>query len=224
MIGDQRDIVSRLMAVLPTRWFPDEAPVLTGLLKGLASSWSWAYDLSQYVKAQARISTATGIWLDIIAQDFFGTRLTRLGMQSDDGFRNRIQRELFRERGTRAAVVSALEDCTGRIPIVFEPSRTTDTGGYSSLAGAGGGVAYGASGGWGSLQLPFQCFVTAFRPRGSGIAVVSGWGATTGAYCIGAIEYASLSMVQGQVTDADIYAAVAGVLPVASIGWVSITN
>jgi hypothetical protein len=85
-------------------------------------------------------------------------------------------------------------------------------------------MAYGVAGGWGNLDLPFQCFVTAYRPTGSGIAVVAGWGEPSGAYGQGAIEYASLAMVQGQITDADIYAAVADVLPVATIGWTRITN
>lgn len=224
MTGDQQDILSRLQAVLPTHWFPDEAPILTGLLRGLASCWSWVYGLLQYVQTQTRIATATDIWLDVIAQDFFGARLIRRSGQSDELFRNRIQHELFRERGTRAGLISALQDLTGRTPLVFEPSLTMDTGGYGSLAGSGGGVAYGAAGGWGSLDLPFQCFVTAFRPLDSGIAVVSGWGVPAGAYGLGAIEYASLTMVQGQVTDADIFTAAADVLPVATIGWVSITN
>jgi hypothetical protein len=108
--------------------------------------------------------------------------------------------------------------------LVFEPARTTDTGGYTSSAGDGGGVAYGTAGGWGSLALPFQCFITAYRPLGSGIATVSGWGSAAGAYGQGAIEYASLAMVQAQVTDQDIYSAVADVLPVATIGWTSIND
>ena len=45
-----------------------------------------------------------------------------------------------------------------------------------------------------------------------------------GGYGRGAIEYASLEMVQGQVTDADIYAAVANVFPVAVVGWTRITS
>ena len=224
MTGDQQDMLSRLRTALPTRWFPDEAPILTGLLDGLASAWSWAHDLLQYVAAQTRIATASDIWLDIIAQDYFGSRVTRRAGQGDDVFRDHIRRELFRERGTREAVVSVLQDLTGRAPGVFEPGRTTDTGGYTSLNGGGGGIAYGAAGGWGSLALPFQCFITAYRPTGSGIAVVAGWGGPAGAYGQGAIEYASLAMVQGQVTDSDIYAAVADVLPVAAICWIRITN
>lgn len=177
------------------------------------------------MKAQTRIATATDVWLDIIAQDFFGDRLIRRTGQDDAVFRNRIRRELFRERGTRGAIVAALQDLTGRVPIVFEPARSTDTGGYASWSGSGGGgVGYGGGGGWGSLTLPFQCFITAFRPIGSGIATVAGWGWPAGGYGLGAIEYASLDMMQGQVTDQDIYAAVADVLPVAAIGWTRITN
>jgi hypothetical protein len=74
------------------------------------------------------------------------------------------------------------------------------------------------------MALPFQCFVTAFRPIGSGIASVSGWGEPTGAYGAGSIEYASFAMLQGQVTDGDIAGAVAGVLPVAAIAWLSIQD
>ena len=224
MIGDKGDMQARLRAVLPTHWFADAAPVLDGLLSGLASTWGWASNLLQYVMAQTRIASATDIWLDVIALDFFGSRLVRWTDQSDSAFRSRIQRELFRERGTRAAVISVLEDLTGRTPVVFEPARTTDTGGYASLAGGGGGVAYGATGGWGSLNLPFQCFITAYRPIGTGIATVAGWGAPAGGYGIGAFEYASLDMVQAQVTDDSIYAAVANVLPVAAIGWTSIVS
>jgi hypothetical protein len=224
MTGDQQDMMDRLRTVLPTRWFPDSAPVLEGLLSGLAAGWCWAYQQLQYVKAQTRIATATDVWLDIIANDYFGNRLARQTGQSDGAFRSRIQRELFRERGTRGAIIAVLQDLTGRAPLVFEPARTTDTGGYASLTGAGGGVGYCRAGGWGSLTVPFQCFITAYRPVGSGIATISGWGGSAGGYGRGAIEYASLDMVQGQVTDADIYTAVAGVLPVAVIGWTRITS
>jgi len=224
MTGDQQDMIARLQAVLPTHWFPDSAPILEAVLSGLASGWAWLYSLLQYVKAQTRISTATDIWLDVIALDFFGSRIVRWTNQSDDAFRARILSEIFRERGTRAAVISALQDLTGRSPIVFEPARSTDTGGYTALTGGGGGVAYGAAGGWGSLSLPFQSFITAYRPVGAGIATVGGWGDPAGGYGVGGFEYADLDMIQGQVTDDAIYAAVADVLPVATIGWTSIVS
>jgi len=217
--GDQSDILARIKAVLPVRWFADTTPVLDSLLSGLSWAWSWIYSLLNYVQAQSRIATASDVWLDVIACDFFGDRLRRRAGQSDDSFRALIQENLLREHGTRQAINNAVEDLTGRQPSIFEPMRTTDTGGYTA-----GGVGYGAGGGWGSMLLPFQCFVTAFRPLGTGISLISGWGAPAGGYGIGTIEYASLAMVQGQVTDADINAAIADVLPVSAIAWTTIQN
>ena len=217
-------MLARLRAVLPVRWFPDSAPILDGLLSGLAVGWNFAYQQLQYVRAQTRILTASDIWLDIIARDYFGARLARHAGQSDADFRSTIQREIFRERGTRGAIVGVLQDLTGRTPLIFEPARTTDTGGYTSASGGGGGIAYGSAGGWGSLSLPFQCFITAYRPLGGGIAMICGWCSSAGAYGQGAIEYASLAMVQAQVTDENIYDAVADVLPVATIAWTRITD
>jgi hypothetical protein len=210
---------ARIRAVLPVRWFADSTPMLNGLLSGLGWMWSWAYSILYYVRMQTRIGTATDVWLDVIASDFFGERLQRRVGQSDDAFRALIQSGLLREHGTRQSIVSAVQDLTGRVPIIFEPMRTSDTGGYSL-----GGIGYGTAGGWGNMSLPFQCFVTAYRPTGSGIALVAGWGCATGAYGVGAIEYASLAMVQGQVTDGDIAAAIADVLPVAAIAWTRIEN
>jgi hypothetical protein len=219
MTGDQSDMLARIKAVLPIRWFADATPVLDGLLSGLAWGWSWAYALLVYVRTQTRIATATDVWLDIIANDFFGDRLQRRAGQSDAAFRLLVRNSLLREHGTRQAVIGALQQLTGRAPAVFEPMRTTDTGGYAL-----GGVGYGVAGGWGSMALPFQCFVTAYRPSGAGIALVAGWGAPVGAYGTGAIEYASLAMIQGQVTDADITAAITAALPVAAIAWTRIEN
>lgn len=224
MTGDIQDFVLRLRSVLPTRWFPDDSPVLDGVLTGLASCWSGIFDALTYVKAQARISTATDVWLDAIARDYFGTGGCRRNNQTDCGFRRRIQAELLRERGTRRALRSVLQDLTGRTPTIFEPANPADTGGYGAIHGASGGLAYGSAGGWGSLDLPFQAFVTAYRPTGAGIAAVSGWGSATGGYCQGAIEYASLSMIVGLVTDQDINRALASVVPAAAICWTRISS
>jgi hypothetical protein len=224
MIGDQTDFQNRLSAVLPASWFPDRTPVLDSLLGGLGAAWSLIYTMLQYAISQTRILTAGDIWLDLIAWDFFGRRLRRRPRESDDALRCRIMLEMFRERATRLAVESVLQNLTGRVPVIFESARTTDTGGYTSFAGQGGGIAYNAAGGWGNLNLPFQCFVTAYRPNEGGIGQVTGWGDFAGGYGVGAIEYASLAMVQSQVTDADIYSAIMGVLPAATIAWTNITD
>jgi hypothetical protein len=66
--------------------------------------------------------------------------------------------------------------------------------------------------------------VTTYRPNNGGIGQVTGWGDFAGGYGVGAFEYASLGMVQAQVTDADIYSAIMGVLPAATIAWTKIID
>jgi hypothetical protein len=219
MLSDLTGMLARLRAVLPARWLPDTSPIADALLTGVAEGWARVGALFNYVRQQTRVLTATDVWLDIAARDYFGRRVGRRAAEGDDAYRQRIVHELRRIRGTRSAIVSALTDLTGRAPIVFEPARSTDTGGYG-----GGGVGYGVAGGWGSLSLPYQCFVTAFRPRGTGIAGVAGWGSSAAGWGRGSLEYASLEMIAGEVTDADIFAAVADVLPVATTAWTQISN
>lgn len=223
MTGDNQDILARLKATLPAGWFPDSTPVLDAILSGLASAWSWSYGLLCYVGTQTRIATATDIWLDIIALDFFGSRIARSG-RLDADFRRRIQQEVMRERGTRAAIVSVLEDLTGREPVVSEPANPADTGGWGSFGTLHTGLSYGVAGGWGSLALPFQCFVTAYRPLNEGIALVGGWSMSAGGYGCGSLEYADLALMAPIVSDSEIFAAVASVMPTATIAWTRISN
>lgn len=226
--GDQNDVFLRLKSTLP-RWFGDSTPILDALLQGLAWAGAFVHSLYVYAKLQTRIKTATDGWLDMISADFFGTTLPRQANQSDASFRARIIINLFRERATRGGILKVLEDLTGRTPAVFEPMRPADTGGY----GESQSLAYGLAGGYGSMLLPFQAFVTAFRPTGSGIPLVGGYGladygATSGGpggYGVASeIEYASLEMIQGAVTDADLYNAVDSVKPAGVTLWVRINS
>ena len=230
--GDQNDMLGRLRAALPTGWFPATAPgaltstpVLDAILSGFANTWAWAYSLWAYAGQQARIATSTDVWLDLIGQDFFGYRMARNALETDTTYRARILSEVLRIRGTRAALSKMLIQLTGQTPAIFEPANTSDTGGYTI-----GGVGYGVGGGYGCLALPFQAFVTAYRPAGAGIATVGGYGNTTlapyggGGYGVGAMEYANPSLLTGNVTDATIQQAVAGVIPAGTIAWLNITN
>lgn len=226
--GDQSDVLKRIKAVLPP-WFGDNTPILDALLQGLAWAGSFVFSLYAYAKLQTRIKTATGGWLDIIAADFFGTAIIRQTNQSDISFRNKILVNLIRERGTRNGIIKVLQDLTGRTPAVFEFLRPMDTGAY----GVSQSIGYGVAGGYGSFQMPFQAFVTAYRPTNTGIPYVGGYGlanygATSGnpgGYGVASqIEYADLSMIQGAVTDADIYAAIDSVKPAATIVWARITS
>lgn len=158
MIGDQTDMLARLKAMLPSRWFADTTPVLDGMMSGMASTAAWAHSLLTFVRQQARLATASHVFLDLAAIDFFGPRVARAAGQSDDAFRAKMLRELYRIRSTRPAIATALEEWTGRSPDIFEPSRPADTGAWNGCLG------YGVGGRWGSLSLPNQVFVTGFRP------------------------------------------------------------
>ena len=102
---------------------------------------------------------------------------------------------------------------TGRAAHIVEPCRPADTGGYTTS-----GVAYGQAGAWGNLALTHNLFVTAYRPQGSGIAQLAGY--DTG----GLVVYGNLNMMATVVSDANMYEAVAAVLPLGTTAWLRITN
>jgi len=115
-------------------------------------------------------------------------------------------------------------DLTGREPSIFEPALPSDTGAYGTHPESRGGLAYGVAGGWGNLSLPFQCFVTAYRPHGTGIASVSGWCCPGGAYGQGAMEYANIELMEDLVSDAEILATIARTMPVAATAWTRLSD
>jgi hypothetical protein len=217
--GDQQDMLGRMQALMPRGWFGDSPTILTALLGGFAAIFANVYSVLMYANAQLRIATASDGFLDVISADFFGTTLPRKTNESDAAFRNRIIINLFRERATRKAVTQVLTTLTGRAPLIIEPSRPADTGGYGVACG------YGLAGAYGSLVHPYQAFVTAYRPLGTGIPYVAGYGSSPSGYSSASRgEYASLSMVQASVSDSDIYAAIANVIPAGAIAWVRISS
>jgi hypothetical protein len=228
MTGDQDDMQARLLAALPNGWFADEAPILSGLLSGLANAWAWLYGLLAYVRLQTRIATATDGWLDLIARDYGGPAWGRQTGETDAAFSARIRRNLQVLAGTRAALITALTNLTGRKPAVFEPAYPPDTGGFGT-----GGLGWNTLGGWGTLTLPYQCFVTAYRPAGGGIADSGGWGGITaggtpnlalGGWNTGALQYGNASLIQGQITDAQILSTIAACMPAATIAWTALSD
>lgn len=218
--GDRADILARIQALMPRGWFGDAPPILTALLTGFAAIYASLYTVLAYARLQLRIATASDGWLDLISADFFGTGLPRKANESDTAFRNRITVNLFRERATRKAIIQVLTTLTGRAPTIVEPERPADTGGYGIPTSG-----YGVAGAYGSMLLAYQAFVTAYRPIGTGIPFVAGYGSSPSGYSIPSRgEYASLSMVITAVSDADIQAAIASVLPIGTIAWMRISN
>ena len=179
-VGSVADMVSRMRAVMPASWFPLTAPdattsatpIFDGLLNGIGEAWSFCYALATFVRQQTRIATAAGSFLDMICADLFGDVIRRNPAEADDAFRSRIQANLLLPRATRAALSQTISTLLGKMPLVLEPSRALDTGGYGggSSPGVGGGGGYGSPGlVFGSASMPFQFLV----------AVVGGTGRTS---------------------------------------------
>lgn len=171
--GDTADIVSRLRAALPLGWFPsppgpgeaETAPVLAGLLTGIATPLAAIYALLGQVRLQMRLATSTGSNVDLTAIDYFGPGgLPRRPGEDDLQYRLRIKASRFPDRNTRGAVIAAETLVIGSAPVVIEPMRAADTKGWGSTAApaAGGGFGYGCAGlRWGSPNYPEQFFVEA---------------------------------------------------------------
>lgn len=214
--GDSNDIVKRIKRLIPNRWFAWVAPVRDAILGGVSDSMSWGYGLIIYAKLQTRLATATGPWLDIFSYDFLGSYLQRKGL-GDGLFRTVIRSTILQERVTRAGMANALSILTGSAPIIFEPWNTGDTGGYGQ-----GTFAYGKSGGWGSIQLPGQCFIKVRRNVGSGVPRAGGYGSSVGGYGKGSTEYDGPSIDQIGVTDDLIYATIEATKPTGVTCWTQI--
>jgi hypothetical protein len=198
-VGDQQDFTSRLLRLLPTGWFPSEAPRLNAVLQGAAASLSAAFAMLSFVKAQTRIQTASGSFLDLISQGYFGGELPRLQYESDAAYAGRIRYNLTAPRGTRDGMMQMLQQLTGNTPIIFQPNLPSDCMCLGSLANpeaAGGGselnsiasggyqtpypsfgsfrAGFGASAAWGTLLMPCQVFIIVAPPI-TGLAIYSAY-------------------------------------------------
>lgn len=206
MTGDEADIIGRLKRLLP-RWFgyrSDPTPVLDSVLGGFASALSHLHALAEFAKKQARIATATGGWLELIAWDFFGNAFRRLQGEDDTSYSRRIRQEVLRPRLTREAYVRAVQDLTGDVPHVWEGHHAPTTGGWGTPA-----LALGAVGRWGSMEAPALVIVTTPRPRNFGIPSRGGWGSGVGGWGAGNFSLAGDSLIQGRgATERDIIEAV----------------
>lgn len=220
--GSSADIVTRVTALIPGRWFNLSSPIRDALLGGLADSAAWLYSFIGYVRSQTRLSTAYGIFLDILSFDFLGRTLLRSGA-ADDAYRKVIKATILKERVTRAGMISAVTALTGIAPSIFEPWNTYDTGAYSGPHAQYGSFGYGVGrGGYGSMALPAQTFVIANHGVGAGIPNVGGYDSTVSGYGVGSAEYGSPAIEQSGVTVAMINDLVSKTKPTGSICWLRV--
>jgi len=207
----------RIKRLLPVHaWFTDNTPILDALIAGIASGLEYVKGLYDYAKLQTRILTATDGWLDLIAADLFGQSLARKASQTDASFRAEILASLFLEKATRRSLAGVIKALTGREPVICEPTRPLDTGAYGV-----GICGYGLAGAYGSISTPWQTFVTVYRPAGTGVPFVAGYGVPVGGYAAPSqLEYAPAATALSQITDADIFRAIDVSKPAGTIVWV----
>ena len=257
--GDSPDIQRRLRSLIPGGWFGSISPIRDAIVATVADALVGSYALLIAVKNASRRATSTGWLLDLDAWGFFRAAFIRRPQESDDSFRARYKAELFRPRSTKAAIIQALTDLTGRVPLVFEQWNPADCGAYDSgtLSYAGNtatpvivagydspfagydmglglqydlpaqpsGQAFGGTGFWASTDLPYQLFVTAFRPLTGGIPNASGFDVGQGGYDAGlGLQYVDMSQIQAKVSDAEIYACVARCQAAGVTAWTAIQS
>jgi hypothetical protein len=118
-----------------------------------------------------------------------------------------------------------MADLTGNVPSIVEPWNPQDCGGYGIARG------YNVAGCYGSLQMPFQFFITIERPSGLGVPGLMGYGnigagvpSAIGGYGVGAMAYASAAQIEAPVTDDEILSRLNDVRPAASIAWANLVS
>lgn len=224
MALDSITFVRRLRALLPKGWFSEDSPILGALLTALADPWVGLSNNIDYVSSQTRIQTATDIWLDLAGADYLGSLITRQPGETDDAYRCRIRANLLTSAGTRCSLmegVAGLADATAQI---FEPTNCSDTGAYGDsvapLTGPVCRLAYGLSGGWGSLNLPYQVFITVATKPLPGEATPIGYGVPGGGYSAGSLVYNDITDVPGTLTDDEVRIKILRLVPVNCTAWI----
>jgi hypothetical protein len=220
---DATTFAAHLRSLLPKGWFSDDAPILDAVLGSFAEPWAWLSQTLTYVGAQTRIETASDGWLDVSGADFFGLSLQRRSNEPDETYRARIKSNMLVDAGTRQSLIDGIVKLTRSTVQVFEPSNCSDTGGYGGINATSDsvsrGFAYGSAGGWGSLELPYQVFITIITEAEPGEPMPIGYGGSRGGYSAGSLVYNSLSQVPGSMTDEEIRQVIKRLLPVNCLAW-----
>ena len=170
-VGDYQYYFDRLYGKLPVGWFPadpTDAPMISSIIGAVAVVAANTYAQLSYTNAQTRLLTATGIYLDMIANEYLGYfNFPRRQNEDDDTYRLRILNEILRPRGTKAAIISALHDLTGYYPTIFHP--VDDAQGWDMDYFDSPTMLLG------DYNLPYTSWVEIRLPPGAGIPYAEGW-------------------------------------------------
>lgn len=144
VLGTEHEkITNELIELVPPSWTNTSAKqqggVFWALMSGIGLVLATISTIITQAKRQLRVKTASGNYLDIISQDFFGISvdgfLPRIPNEDDDGYRDRILAELLRIRGTVRGVSEAVTMVTDAAPSIFEPFNVVGTGGWGGSFG-----------------------------------------------------------------------------------------
>ena len=102
------DILLKLKSVLPINWFGDNSVNSDSVLMAPAHGVFSAYSLLQDIKAQTRLKTTTGGFLDFAAGDFYGDSFPRILGETDAYYYARIVASLFKEKATILGLTNAV--------------------------------------------------------------------------------------------------------------------
>jgi len=251
-------ILQRLLNALPTNWVPtgmvDEngrTYRIAGQMSGTAAVYQGVQNQIDFLKAQTRISSSTGGFLDMSSRDFFGTKWPRKAGESDTAYSARLLTKFFQPQGTYEAMVSALQALTGNTPTIIRPRRPFDVGAYAQggrpVVSGSQSVrrGYSTAGAYGSLLMPYQAGISIKRPSVGSISGRAGYATLTGRTATqnsgaggyasltgktaaqnrgGYLAYSSLSEMTGGVSDQDIYNTVLATKLEGTLVWVQITD
>lgn len=152
--GDRDDIEKRIKEYFPP-WFNSEIPLVNLAIKAAAQVYSFIYSFYTFAKKQIRIRTSTGEFIDLAAEDFLGDNFKRRKDESDDDYKNRLLANIFPYPPTRAGMIRALENLTGRTPIIYESELD---GGYYNVNLFYNISTYG-------FDQPYVAYIIAYRPK-----------------------------------------------------------
>lgn len=189
--------------------------VVVAILSGPAAVLARLYALVAFVRAQMRLSSSVGGWIDLWAYDYFGYWIRRRPTEQDAPFITRIQQNLLAPLVTRAAMVEALTNLTGEAPTIFEPFNAADAACYGSPQAGYGFCQYG------SLLMRAQALIIVNQPASSAAGPIPAYGSPQGGYGAGCMYYFPASQFPGVAQIEEVRATINRTKAAGVICWVA---